>query len=471
MAVALVTRKSSRDEHKVSVTRQETMGREWAETFRPGTPVLVFEDNATSGVVMDRPGWQAFVKAVKAGHITDVWTYEQSRITRAGGGAWDDICELLSAHGIREVHTTRQGAISVVEGDRLHGAFNSVLDKHEREVLRVRTLDGIKHAAEAGKPGPSTGYGYRRIYNAAGKPQLEPDPTEAEHVRAMVSAVAAGDSLGVIAKRLNDNGVPTPRGATQWRRESVKAIVTAPRIAGLRVHQAKVIGPATWPAIVDRKLWERAQARLTTRRPGTVASDRRRYLLTGGLAVCAACGTALISGTTPVRGVREPSYQCPHPSRPDGGCGKCSILASRLEDHVVTVIGGWLNDPVTIEAVNDYLRAENVNADPIHAELQEVEARMADLAVRYANDDIIEIEYAAERRTYHERRQALLGQLAYVPVEEVTLDELQAVWAEAGVGRKPVISALAEPVRVAGAFRDGRRLTVEERVTVEPRWA
>lgn len=465
VVVAIITRKSSRDEHKVSVMRQEAMGREWAEAFRPGVPVEVFEDNATSGVVMDRPGWVAFTQAVKAGVITDVWTYEQSRLTRAGGGAWDDVCALLSAAGIREVHTTRQGAISVVEGDRVHGRINSVMDQHEREVLRVRTLDGLKHAAADGKPGAATGYGYKRTYDESGRPVLEPDEEQVPHVRAMVQAVADGDSLGVIAARLNELGVPTANGAKVWRREAVRAIVSAPRIVGLRVHQARVVGPAKWEAIVDRATWERAQARLMTMRPGTVASKRRQYLLTGGLAACAACGTPLISGTTLLRGERLPSYQCPHPSRVENGCGKCSILADRLEDHVTELVWKHLTDPAYLDAINDLLRAGAVDTRPIHAELEHVEGLMADLAVRHANEEVIEVEYAAERRTLAERRQALLGQLAHAPVEEITIDRLLAAWEHGGISRRPIIPLLVEtPILVRGAFSDGHRLTVEDRV-------
>lgn len=469
MAVALITRKSTRDDAKVSLGRQEALGREWAQQHRPGVPVLLFEDAAVSGTVMDRPGWVAFTDALKAGVITDVWAWEQSRLTRAGVTAWDDVCRLLSAAGIYEVHTHRQGQVRVAEGDRLHGSINSVMDQHEREVLRVRTIDGLEHIANEGRPTGSTGYGYRRIYGDDGRPILVPEPDEAAEVRRMVEAVAAGSSLGLVASELNERGVPTPSGAKQWRRESVKVIVTAPRIIGQRVHRGKVVGKALWDPIVDRSVWELAQQRIG--QPVKRAGTRRRYLLSGGLAVCDACDKPLISASTKARGQRLPSYQCPSPRRMEKGCGKCSILAERLEPYVLSVVGEWLMDPAVTTEMQRQQRATQADSGPLRDELDRIDAQLADMAVQWASGDRTDIEYAAARRTFAERRQAITDELAALsPQREVTIPDLQAAWATGNTeDQRIVIDALAR-VRVRGAFHAGRRLTVEERVRVSKAW-
>lgn len=467
MAVALVCRKSTRDEAKVSVTRQEKWGREWAERQHPGEPVLVFSDNAKSGIDMERDGWVEFVAAVRRGTVDAVWAYEQSRLTRAGSATWDEVCVMLSAAGIPVLHTYIHGDIGLMEGHRYAGRMHAVNDQEQRERTRLHTLDGLKDLAERGRPSGATGYGYRRVYDDAKKPQLIPDPDTAPIVARMVAAVASGDSLGLVATRLNSEGVPTPRGSKVWRRETVKAIVTAPRIVGDRVHQGKVVGPAAWPAIVDRAVWLQAQDRIG--RPKARAGSRRRYLLTGGLAVCGSCGTALISSSQPRDGRLWPAYACPHPSRHDGGCGHLSVLADRLEDHVVDTIGGWLSGPTFAADVERLFAADQQSALPIRTELAAVEQALADLAEQWARGDLLEVEHSAARRVHVARHAELSVALSAQPVMEiVTPDEIVEAW-EAGSteSRRELVGVLAQtPIRV----ERGPRRPISERVMIAPRW-
>ncbi len=471
--LAIVTRKSTRDEQQVSIGRQEKLGRAWAQANRPDLPVRVFADNATPGTDMERPGWTAFTTAVRSGQVDAVWAYEQSRLTRAGATTWDEVCVLLWAAGIEQLHTHVQGSIGVVEGNRLQGRILAVVDQEERERVRVRVLDAMANMADEGRPTGATGFGYRRTRDQDGRPALEPDPEQAPIVRWMVDEIAAGASLGLVARTLTERGVPTVRGG-KWTSMSVKLIVTAPRIVGERVHRGRLVGPARWPAIVDRDTWDRAQARLADHRPGRTASQRRQYLLTGGLVVCGECDTALVSATTKARGVVEPSYQCPHPSRPDGGCGHCSIVARHLEPHVVTAVAELLADEDHLAELNRHLSAGRADAAPVRSALAEVEGRLVDLAERWAKGEMLDLEHAAARRSLVAQREALHVELAAHPVEvTVSAEEIAADWAaaaEAGdvAAMRPIVATLLEPVVVERAFRDGRRLTVADRVRIEP---
>jgi hypothetical protein len=62
-------------------------------------------------------------------------------------------------------------------------------------------------------------------------------------------------------------GVLTPRRNRLWNGTVVKAVLTNPRQAGLRVHRREVIGPAAWPAVLDRVTHERLIAVLTAPQP------------------------------------------------------------------------------------------------------------------------------------------------------------------------------------------------------------
>jgi site-specific DNA recombinase len=462
-AVAIITRKSTRDDAKVSVTRQEAMGRDWAKVHHPDKPVLVFSDNAVSGTVMDRPGWSLFLDALKAKRIAHVWAYEQSRITRAGDLAWDQVCVLLSEAGIRAVHTQRQGTVSLVAGDRIHGRINSIFDQHEREVLLVRTLDGLSAAAREGRPPGATGYGYVRRYDTTGRSYFEIDETTAPVVRRIIASVLDGKSLGLITSELNRDGVPAP-GSPSWRRSTVRRIAVAPRITGLRTHHRVIVGEAQWEPIIDRDTWERAQQSIG--HPRRLAGPRNRFLLSG-IAVCDNCGARIISHHISNKTGREPGYACPHRSRPDGGCGKFAMIARLLDPYVIDRVTDYLNDPVVVDALNQALAEQGDDAAPIRAELADVEAQMAGLAERWADGRILEFENAAARKRLLERRDEVLRRLAAVPSRPlVTLDRLLDAWRSGDTElRRPVIDALCE-VRVRSAFSDGRRLQIEDRVRV-----
>lgn len=451
----------------VSVAVQERNGRRYAAEYWPDLPVRVFTDNDLSAAnpTVVRPAYREMIDLIRAGRVAHVVTREQSRLTRQPA-EWEALCTTLQVARINEVHQTAGGAVSVAEGSRLPGRIMAVVDAEYVEQGKIKVRTALTANADDGRPHGRPGYGYRR--GEGDRPTWEPDPDTAPVAARIVHAVADGLSLGAVARTLNDEGIPTPRGAALWQTAAVRTIVTAHRLIGQRVHQGRVI-PATWDPIVDRATWERAQMRLN-RWHGTVAANRRRFLLTGGTARCAGCDTPLISATTPVRGERVPSYQCPHPTR--GGCGHCSILATRLEDHVSTVIAGWLTDPDFAAALTERLSSSTAEAGPLRAELDEVDGMLADLAVRWASGDLLELEHAAARRTLLARRGDLVDALTVLaPRVEVTPELLVAAWESGDVLRRKQAAQVLARVRVCGAFADGRRLSVEERVSVVPAWA
>lgn len=455
----------------VSVHVQERNGRRYAAEHFPDLPVRVYVDNDLSAAnpAVTRPAYQQLVTDVRAGNVAALVAREQSRLTRQPA-EWEQLCTTLQLAGIQAVHQTHGGIVSVQEGSRLPGRIMAVVDAEYVEQVKVKVTAALAANAEDGRPHGRAGYGYRMTTGKDGRPALEPHPDTAPIAARMVQEIAAGHSLGSVAEGLNRDGIPTPLGGSSWNRASVRLIVSSHRLIGQRNHKGKITA-AQWEPIVDRMTWERAQARLTRTKPGTTKDHRRQYLLTGGLAECGVCGFALISGTTGGNTKRLPAYLCPSKTITEGrSCAACVIVADRLEDRVVQVIGDWLTKPAFLDAANDLLRRGAVDTAPILGELQRIDSLLADLAVKWTTGEFNDVEHAAARRSLHEQRNAMMGQLAQSPVDELTLERLLVAWRRGGVERKALIRVIAKPVRVTGAFRDGRRLTVEQRVTVEPRW-
>ncbi len=90
-------------------------------------------------------------------------------------------------------------------------------------------------------------------------------------VKDIITSVYKGESLKSIARRLNDAGVSSPRGAS-WSMRNVRRVALNQGYIGLRGHNGHPT-KGTWPAIVEETVFYGAKRILTdpkrtTTRPG-----------------------------------------------------------------------------------------------------------------------------------------------------------------------------------------------------------
>jgi Resolvase, N terminal domain len=142
--VVLIYGRESVDQEdlRISVDRQLKKGRSYAAERWPGATVLTFRDDdisaAKSGV--RRSGFDALLHELRArpkGRVVGVWSNEQSRLTRLGGTAWDDLRVVFHIAGLREVHTSLQGVIGIEPGNSLACRIYSVIDSEFAERTKV----------------------------------------------------------------------------------------------------------------------------------------------------------------------------------------------------------------------------------------------------------------------------------------------------------------------------------------------
>lgn len=91
---------------------------------------------------------------------------------------------------------------------------------------------------------------------------------------------------------LNEVGITTTAG-NKWGASTLRRVVMWAGIAGQSEHNGNVYG-AVWPAIITPEQRSALLGELKVRYP----KDRRlsySYLLTGGVAVCGICDTALVA--------------------------------------------------------------------------------------------------------------------------------------------------------------------------------
>lgn len=461
--------------NRLGVERQEQDCREYAQRLWPAAPVRVYCDNDLTAAdpLVERPQFLELLEDVRAGDVVELVAFEQSRFTRQPT-EWEQLCLVCSRAGLNEVHTVKAGPVSVAPENRLVGRIMSAVDAEEVERMKVRILRSHRQLAEQGRPPGGYGYGYRPGVGADGRPTLEVVESEAVLIRRMAQMVLDGHSNGAIAKVLNDEGHPTARGGTEWRRTAVRAILQSPRIAALRCHRGEHLTPAAWEPILDRATWDRVQHLLhadlhlvgkdgKTRRVNRARprSMPRTYLLSSGLSFCSMCDTALSSGMQARR--NKPyirSYTCRKV-----GCGAVSIGADVFEAFVTDQVHAAL------AGLNlDELMAGRDNADEqlrLAHEIADTETRLGDLARMYAAGELSKGEWNAARDVATERAtRARTALAAIAPPVTVDLpmsgDEVVAEWDNLTLAqRRAVIAIVIEKITLLRATPGVKRFDPE----------
>jgi site-specific DNA recombinase len=195
--------------------------------------------------------------------------------------------------------------------------------EYERATIGERTRAGLHRAFRNGKHAGRIPYGYKL---SPGESSLEVVEAEARIVREIIANVAAGSTLYAESKRLNDEGVPSPgwrfksaerKYGAAWSPSTVAAIIHQGAYSGK--HQVKISGARgsgeslvsrEVPAIVERRLQDRAHVTLAENKRYPNRRGDRKYLLRG-LVRCEICGYACAGRTSTSRisgGTKKYSY-------------------------------------------------------------------------------------------------------------------------------------------------------------------
>jgi site-specific DNA recombinase len=330
------------------------------------TSLSMIEDGRAEMIIfarLDRAGRDV-------GNLRDV----KKRVEAAGG-------QLIFADGLQ----FQTGAVGNLLYTQLAG-----FAEFEREIIRERMVAGLVATAKNGQqPARSVSpYGYyipthadaiRGTYKAedVGKYFLVED--EARHVRTMFEMYVAGASLRDIARHLNAQNIPTPRGGSQWRAETIssflknetykgtpayrktKRIVDEKRIlrgfSKIDIEQKRPEDERiylTAPRVVSDELWRTANERLERARAERSGRTDRKYMLSG-LMWCSKCGARMYARSDrqkAKRGNHAPNYICrdalPSDSDAHKKCKSKSFFAPLLERLVIDAVTHLLEHPALI---------------------------------------------------------------------------------------------------------------------------
>jgi site-specific DNA recombinase len=289
-----------------------------------------------------RANWERLLELIPAIDVVVLWEPSRGDRTLLSWVAFLDRCR---EYGMR-IHATshRRTYDPRVPRDYRSLAEDGVDSAYETDRLSERVRRGKRAAYAAGRPSNRLTYGYRRVYDSTTVPprylRQEPDPRQAKVVRRIFRELAAGHSLHMVTRRLNDGGVPTAGGARIWRAGVVRDMAKNPiyrphpdhpRRGRLVRNGQTYVG--TWPPLVTEQVWQAVQGTLgaaseaARKRRKDSAPGRIKYLLsTSYRLLTSPCGVDLIG--FPDRPGRRSHYAC----RADG----CASVGMAEADEYVT---------------------------------------------------------------------------------------------------------------------------------------
>jgi site-specific DNA recombinase len=382
-----------------------------------------FTDNDISAFSgKPRPAYNRLVEVLRANQVDVVVAWHPDRLHRS-------VRELEDWIDLQEATRTKVTTVKAGQWDlstsagRTTARIIGAVSRGESEQKAERVRRAMQQRAEQGKVhGALRTYGYsgRRDDDGRGH-TLEVVPEEAEVIREAARRVLSGEALLSVVRDLNARGVPTIRGA-QWSRTSLRSILISARVAGWREHTpgrgvnhrqadgtgglwrgGEFVAQAEWPAILTRSEVERLRRKLTDPSRSRTGSART-YLLSGGLAVCGLCGTAMRG--RPNRGTR--SYHCP-PAPVGLGCGRVSVNADALEEAVIFGVREALRDGSLGEELA--ARAEGSGAEKAWATAAALREDLESLSADFGAGRISRAEWMAAREPLTARLAAAEGDL------------------------------------------------------------
>lgn len=362
--VAMYLRKSRKDLELEAVGGEDTLERhrrvllELARHYEL-TVTQIYQEVVSGDTIEARPQMQRLLRDVENGLYDAVICHD---IDRLGRGGMRDQGTILETFKWSHTAIITPDKIYNLDADMDEEAveFKALSARYEYRMIKKRLARGREASVREGKfIGHISPYGYER-YKLKGQKgwSLQPVEPAASVVRDIFRWYTADeDRIGValIARRLNERGIPAPRGK-DWTNCGVRGLLNNPVYAGMirsknRPDQKTMVDghvtisrprnptPEVYPglheALVSKETFDRAQELLARNkgRPGPKQVTMKNPL--SGLVICGQCGRAM---------VRRPYGN----GYPDGllcAYTSCSCVSSTLATVEAAVLDGlrsWL---------------------------------------------------------------------------------------------------------------------------------
>ena len=294
-----------------------------------------YRDDGYSGAKLNRPGLDSLRDRAALAEFDVVLVTAPDRLSRNYVHQML-LLEELTQHGVRVEFLDRP--MSDDPHDRLLLQIRSAVAEYERTLITDRMRRGRLRKLRAGQllPWPIPPYSYRTDPENPRDPKgIQLDETEAAIVAEMFAwYLQPGATLGQVARRLNDLGIPTPRGKSKWHPSTVGCILRNPIYMGVTyanrfrsipsqrrrsalapVGQGKSLKlrpedewiPLPMPAVVSDEVFAQVQEKLKHNQQTASRNNKAHdYLLRGRVS----CGHCRLSANAKTLKSKYPYYVC-----------------------------------------------------------------------------------------------------------------------------------------------------------------
>ena len=450
---ARVSSEQQREEH--TIASQTAALIEFAKSHKLEVPkAWVFEDEGYSGATLERPGLERVRDLAAEGQIQAVLAYAPDRLSRKY--AYQVLLiEELARHGVETLFVKApQGASAE---DQLLVQFQGMIAEYERAQILERSRSGKRHRARSGEISVMSGapYGYRYLRKTDEAPAsyalIEAEARVVQRIYELYTV--EGLSIGAIARRLNDEQVPTRKKCARWERSVIWAVLRNCAYRGVACFGKTRIAARTrvtrplrlrggmskrnsagherprdeWieipvPALVTEESFARAQELLQQNK---IRAARRTITpsIVQGLVSCQKCGYAFSRTSTITSARKLHYYKCIGSDswRKLGGpvCDNGRFVRQDLLDQIVWAeVIRLLEDPTLIQHELDRRLAAARASDPtkqreqsLQRELTRVGKSIERLLSAY-QEELVSLEQLRERMPpLRQREQALRAEL------------------------------------------------------------
>ena len=279
-------------EESTSILKQETLIRQWADAHGHEVVGLATDDGVSGAVnPWETPGLGPWLNT-RLDDFDIIAVYKLDRLSRKASYL-HKIFDLCKAEDKTLVSISDSFDLSTTTGEML-ASILGYLGQAEHDAIKDRQSSSRKQLRTLGRFGGGTPpYGYMPAPLDGGGRTLVQNPDTAPIIRRIVNELIEGIPAEHVARRLNAEGVPAPRGG-QWRSNSIRHAARHKTLIGHQIHKSSTVLDddgepimATAEPILDWETFQKTQDALDN------AGNPKRFHRTSpllGIIKCWDCG-------------------------------------------------------------------------------------------------------------------------------------------------------------------------------------
>lgn len=356
----------------------------------------IINEDGFSGKDLNRPGMQSILKSVnKEKQFDGIIFFRLDRLTRNPRDLYA-LIDLFKAKDIDFI-SVRENLDSSTAIGRVVIGILGLLSAFERELTGERVKASAVARVRQGKwVGGIVPYGYKLINDGQQLPngrqphKIVIDEETGPKLKIIWEMASDNKSLMAIGHELSRRGIKTA-GGKEWRKQTISTIVKNNFYKGYLKYKDE-IHKGKHSAIVDEKLWDKANRILSGKLPGHRFSRKPKeysYLL-AGLLKCGKCGSHYACTFAKGYSGKKFFYYICGRSKQGLGCDASRISATAFDNAIIDYFKRASKDQdIIVQAIGDAILDSQIKLDKLEKMIKEAEGKLT--ATRQEADKLLEL--------------------------------------------------------------------------------